>query len=245
MKKHLPIIFISFFLVILVSLFLWKEKLSTSFPINSNKIGDFATTIGSLLTALTVFLLYRQIQEMIADRKASNQPDIFPTETQFETEDTKFEKFLQPRSDLPVPLFHRINGETRDATNSLAIKLYNIGLGAAKEIKINWVFSKEEVREFLHNVYDGEDYGEREKNIDFIPAGTNVEISLPYTYMKTCGTQLNMDILGYKEENKREKPELTLSIKFKDIYSNVHMREFDVKANCFLNSLTVKFHQKK
>jgi hypothetical protein len=97
--------------------------------INAEKVAAFFTAIGSLLTAVTVYLLYKQIQEQIEDRKAANKPDLYPQD-QFFT--------ITERSSLPQ--LKRENKE--DVLNGL-FNLHNIGLGAAKEIKVKWHFQKE------------------------------------------------------------------------------------------------------
>lgn len=245
MKKNTPILTTSFIVAILLTFFLWKENFSLSVPINSNKFGDFATILGSLLTALTVFLLYRQIKEMLADRKAGNQPDLFPSETRFETEDLKYSKIPSEEGHLPVPTFRKLNKQVGEMRDSLETKLYNIGLGAAKEIKVKWIYSETEVQEFIKNVYGGTSYSCPEEVIDFIPAGSTVDISLPYFYMQTCGTLLNDDLYDTLIENNKDKPNLILSITFNDIYSNEHKREFVVKLNCIQNFIKVKFRQKQ
>lgn len=68
---------LSFFITFLLILFLWQEisDLSLSKKINSEKVSSFFTTISSMLTALTVFLLYKQIGVQIEDRKVSTKPD--------------------------------------------------------------------------------------------------------------------------------------------------------------------------
>jgi hypothetical protein len=65
---------------------LWKElpDLSLSKKINAEKVSSFFIAMGSLLTAVTVYLLYKQIKEQIEDRKASSRPDLYP-EDQFFT----------------------------------------------------------------------------------------------------------------------------------------------------------------
>ena len=58
-------------LFLIVFLFTWHEWGSFSFyeKINHDKVAAFATSVAAILTAATVFLLYKQIQEQIRQRK--------------------------------------------------------------------------------------------------------------------------------------------------------------------------------
>lgn len=111
--------------------FIWKEWETLSFnqKINSEKVAAFFSAVGVLVTATTLFLLYRQIQEQIEDRKAASRPDLYP-ENQF---------FAISRKDS-LPQLSR-EGKT-DPENGM-ISLHNIGLASAKEITLNWFFQKE------------------------------------------------------------------------------------------------------
>lgn len=55
--------------IILLILFYWKEfsDSSLSKKINAEKVSSFFTALGSLLTAFTVSLLYKEINEQIED----------------------------------------------------------------------------------------------------------------------------------------------------------------------------------
>ena len=69
--KSITKILIAFSVFIFI-LFIWKEWKGWSIEkkINADKVAAFFTAIGSLLTAVTVYFLYKQIQEQIEDRKA-------------------------------------------------------------------------------------------------------------------------------------------------------------------------------
>lgn len=114
--------------VIIVVLFLWQElpDLSLSKKINAEKVSAFFAAIGSLLTAVTVYLLYKQIKEQIEDRKAASRPDLYP-ERQFFT-------LVRERS------FPKLTRDKKDEVLAGLISLHNIGLGAAKEITVKWHF---------------------------------------------------------------------------------------------------------
>jgi hypothetical protein len=242
LKKYIPLFVISFLFLVLLILFFWQENLDLSLPINSDKFGQFGTMLGSLLTALTVYLLYRQISEMIADRKAANQPDLFPVETKFETEDIQTLSFSSAaEQNLPLPTFYRITNGARAEEQSLNINLHNIGLGVAKEIRIRWLYDKNKIETLLQNVYNGLKTSSDDEFLDFIPAQNFSDISLPYYFMQTCGIKLNASAMDLFETAPRSKPDLMLKIDFKDIYDNQHEREFKINLDCSEKIVVVKF----
>ena len=87
------------------------------------------------MTAVTVYLLYKQIKEQIEDRKASSRPDLYP-ERQFFT--------LTQKEGFP-----KLTRDNKEDVLAGLISLYNIGLGAAKEITIKWHFKKDILVPFI------------------------------------------------------------------------------------------------
>jgi hypothetical protein len=189
--------------------FLWHEfpNLSFSKKINAEKVSSFFTAIGSLLTAVTVYLLYKQINEQIEDRKASSRPDLFP-ENQFFT--------LTQKGDFP-----KLTRDKKEDVLAGLISLHNIGLGAAKEIKIKWYFKKDILAPLITSdliqLYSNR---ETERNYSFVSANNQIEIQLPLMYLASLSSFKN----GWSEMLWEE---LFLEISYKDIH------DFDYPAKKF------------
>lgn len=184
----------------LLVLFLWQEfpDWSTSSKINAEKVSSFFTAISALLTAVTVFLLYKQIKEQIEDRKASSKPDLYPED-----------QFFSMAYDKLMPKLKR-NGKD-EGLNGL-ISLHNIGFGVAKEIRIEWQFNKDilaplvdsSMRElYVNNI--------KEDKHSFILANKQLEIQLPLIYISS----LSFFRAGWTEMIWEE---LFFKISYKDIH---------------------------
>lgn len=197
--------------VLTLILFLWQEwpDWSITKKINADKVAAFFTAISSLLTAITVYLLYKQIKEQIEDRKATSRPDLFP-EDQFFT--------LTQQTGLP-----KLSREGKqDVLNGL-FNLRNIGLGAAKEIKAKWYFQKEVltplVDDKLLTVYINR---ATETDYSFVSSNNLIEIPFPIMYVAS---------LNFFKDEWAEMiwEELFLELSYKDIHDHSYIaRKFKV-----------------
>lgn len=186
--------------LVIIVLFLWEElpDLSLSKKINAEKASAFFTAIGSLLTAVTVYLLYKQIKEQIEDRKAGSRPDLYP-ERQFFTliREKKFPKLTRNKKE--------------DVLAGL-ISLHNIGLGAAKEITVKWHFKKNILAPLINpellQLYSNR---ETERNYSFVSPNNQIEIQLPLMYLATLSSFKD----GWAEVVWEE---LFLEVSYKDIH---------------------------
>lgn len=172
MKTLTKVIIVAISLVSIT--FLWEEHFDLRQTIKSDKVSAYATAIAAILTAFTVYLLYKQNQQQIAELKASNLPDLYPTKATFETHDTKV-GYVSSDSGYTYAQFFRIkeaNPEIKQSSRIVYISLYNIGLGAAKEIRIVWKYDRSEVEELIEGVYQpvGNSYLEDQAEYDFVPA---------------------------------------------------------------------------
>jgi hypothetical protein len=210
--------------VILFVLFFWNEwqGLSTSKKINADKISAFFTAIGSIATAVTVYLIYKQIEEQRKDRKAAAKPDLYP-EDQF----------------FSVIMSHGMSILKRDKKDDRIIgliNLHNIGFGAAKEIKVIWHFNKDVISPLvdqqLLKVYLN---SETESKHSFVLPISLIEIPLPLMYLSS---------FRYFKEGWLEMTweELFLEIIYKDVHNN---RYTDKKFKAFVyvssNYVLIKF----
>ncbi len=163
--------------ILLLVLFLWQElpELSTLKKINAEKVSSFFTAIGSLLTALTVFLLYKQIKEQIEDRKASSKPDLYPAN-----------QFFRMEYDKTMP---RLTRDGKAEGLSGLISIHNIGFGAAKEITINWRLNSDVLSKLvdggLREFYKG---SEVDDSFSFVSANNQIEAQLPLLYMASLSS---------------------------------------------------------
>lgn len=186
--------------IIILILFLWQElpDWSLSKKINAEKVSAFFTAISSLLTAVTVYLLYTQIKEQIEDRKAASRPDLYP--------DNQFFTLIQERN------FPKLTRDKKEDVLAGLISLYNIGLGAAKEITVKWHFKKNilaplitaELVEFYTN-------RETERMYSFVSPNNQIEVQLPLMYLAS----LTSFKTGWTEMVWEE---LFLEISYKDIH---------------------------
>ncbi|WP_336518566.1 hypothetical protein [Pollutibacter soli] len=186
--------------VFIIVLFLWQEipDFSISKKINAEKVSSFFTAIGSLLTAVTVYLLYKQIKEQIEDRKASSKPDLYPGNQFFD---------FDQQTDFP-----KLTRDNKIEVLIGLISLHNIGLGAAKEITVKWWFKKDVLMPLITNglaqVYANR---ETERQYSFVPANNHIDIPLPIMYLASLGSFKN----GWSEMLWEE---LFLEISYRDIH---------------------------
>lgn len=186
--------------IIIVILFLWQElsDLSLTKKINAEKVSAFFTAIGSLLTAVTVYLLYNQIKTQIEDRKASSRPDLYP-ERQFFT-------LIQERN------FPKLTRDKKEDVLAGLISLHNIGLGAAKEITVKWHFKKDILTPLINTdlvqLYTNR---ETERQYSFVSPNNQIEVQLPLMYLASLSSFKD----GWAEVVWEE---LFLEIAYKDIH---------------------------
>ena len=212
--------------IILLILFLWQElpDWSWSKKINPEKVSSFFTAIGSLLTAVSIYLLYIQINEQIEDRKAASRPDLYP-ENQFFN--------LIPQSNFPK----LIRDKKEDVLAGL-ISLHNIGLGAAKQIKIKWHFNKNIlaplVSQDLVQLYSNR---ESESYYSFVSPNNKLEIQLPLMYLASLSSFESgwLDMVW---------EELFLEISYKDIHDfHCPIKKFKVLVYVGANYTSFNFSE--
>jgi hypothetical protein len=171
------IIFLGFCVLILLILFFWNElpDLSFSKKINAEKVSSFFIAIGSLLTAVTAYLLFNQIREQVEDRKASNRPDLYPA--------FQFFTMIQ-NGNMP-----KLTRENREETLIGLISLHNIGFGAAKEIAVKWHFQKDVLAKLIHpDLVELYAKRETERNYSFVRPNNQIEVQLPLMYLASLSS---------------------------------------------------------
>lgn len=222
MKSILKTLIVCF--LIIVILFLWRElpDLSLSKKINAEKVSAFFAAIGSLLTAVTVYLLYKQIKEQIEDRKASSRPDLYP-ERQFFT-------LIKERN------FPKLTRDNKGDVLAGLISLHNIGLGAAKEITVKWHFKKDILTQLINpdlvQLYTNR---ETERPYSFVSPNNQIEVQLPLMYLASLSSFKD----GWAEVVWEE---LFLEITYKDIHDfDCPIKKFKVIVHVGANYASFNF----
>lgn len=216
--------------------------------IKESIIEAWATSMAAIFTALTVYLLYKQNQQQLDDRKAASQPDLYPEQFQLITKDESKNEVYTYSENKMFTLRPKFQNTTENPekqyTYSFAVKLFNIGLGAAKQIKIKWLYDKKEVYEYVEGIYnlakpnanvtelrsDGE-------NLDFISPNNSALIIFPRYYVNCLGSSAT------KANNRNKHPQLKLEINFLDIYNTAILKTFDVKCTFQLDLVFLNFQQ--
>lgn len=212
--------------VVLLVLFLWREipDLSISKKINPEKVSSFFTAIGSLLTAITVFLLYEQIKEQIEGRRAASKPDLYPAD-----------QFFNLKHDKIMP---RLTRDKKNEALSGLISIHNIGFATAKEIIVRWRFNKDLLGKLveggLKDFYMSE---ETEDAFSFVSANSQLDAQLPLIYMASFSSFKSGWTLTIWEE-------LYLEISYKDIHDFLYSTKI-FKATVYVDLNFVRFEFKR
>src|SRR5688572_24040789 len=106
MKKiqYLTIVFL-FFAIGLTTVYLWGEfsNISPALKINDEKFSSYFTALSSVATVITLFFLYKQLQQVNNARNDDVVPDLYPLNCILYTKDV----FLN----VGYPTGHALEGE--------------------------------------------------------------------------------------------------------------------------------------
>lgn len=222
------------------TLFLWNEiyNFNLQEKINDEKISNFFSALGAVAAAISIYFLYKQLIVMDATRRAAYHPDLYPNKVKL-----KVENFSHPTfGDKPEVNISRLSTYTEK--NEPYVTLHNIGLGAAKNIKIEWKYDLDAVEDFIKETYS---YKKRKKteneHLDFLQANGKIQINIPKFYFNCYGEFLNQNIsriLVMQEDMK--KPSLALELSYHDIQDNEFKKIFTVKVSAFEQDVNLKFN---
>jgi uncharacterized membrane protein len=224
-------------LVVITIMFLWKESLSLALAVNHQKFANYFIVVGSILTAVTIGLIYLQYKSNEDSRIASSTPELIPIDIEFYTQDR--DNLMGPGKD---PYFFR------DTNFQQAfypyIEIQNIGFGPAKSIKCTWNYNVEDIREVIGQVYDmPEDSIFESINILFIPIGQKSVVNLPAHYLLACAESSNISevdiLLG--DDNKTRKPQLTLELSFEGIHRTSATKLYSANVTGIGNRVSIHF----
>jgi hypothetical protein len=202
------------------------------------------TSIAACLSALATFLTVRQVK---MQREASYRPELMFSRTRFDAVSeggSLPERWVRPKSE-PQPKY-----PPRDLT----IPLHNIGLGAAKEVVIEWSFPVEHAIEKINRaaqqtltpIYfstDGEEVtiksetfgngtsmwiNQRKGRVDFVlPTSVNgdsARVPLPQTYILLASATLFFH--AKSDDPSFEVPALLAHLSYLDIGDQSHTASF-------------------
>ena len=178
-------------------------------------------------------------------KKSIYYPDLYASYSEFKVIKKEGSKLWNEK-----PRLHICNVKENTVLESLQahVDLYNIGLGASKNISIKWIYDIQKVKSIFNDSYQYSPRIETEtEHIDFLQANGKIPIKIPEFYFNCCAEEYNLNIDNYKEmfESKKIfKPSLNLSITYDDIQNNKFEKLFDIFVYTFETKVTFKFTAK-
>jgi hypothetical protein len=205
---------------------------------------DFFLIISSIAIVISMFLIYFLFRGMQNDKKSANRPDIYPMKTTF-----TMTEFTFADNRLPFVLPVRVKQKAKDKNTSPSyIELINIGMGAAKQIKIEWIFEVNIIEELIRGIYDSnkKNFSNKEE-IDFISPKDTIEIESPIYYFNKYGPKLKKAIEFEKESANElnENPLLKFKISYKDIYNQTYTKIFATTIESVGSKVTLNFKEER
>lgn len=214
-------------------IFLWHEDLNVNYPLNDEKFSNYATVVGAIGTSMALLFLAMQLREMEIARKASYKPLLIPGDARFYTRDSPVSTdeyfptrplfFLDPEMKNPVPV---------------TFLLHNMGKGIARNIKVRWEYSVDEIKSHVAFKYQIPKYFGRPapQTISFVEESSHSEARIPNDYLITCGIQVN------NRENPQLRPKLTMVLRYQDLHDSIVIEnKFRVFTFSLDGSLRISF----
>lgn len=237
MKKTTYILVL--FTIILITLFLWGETENLNFTqkINDDKIGNFFTSFGGVIVAISLYYFYEQLI-------AVNLPDLYFSSALFNV--TEKESIYENKKDLN---FLQIIDEKISEFNSYFI-IHNTGTGTCKNITIKWIYEIEEIKKIIKDDYQ---YFPRfvteSQKLSFIESNGKIHVEIPKFYFYCCAPEYNFNEKNHSELAKKLgngeelQPNLNVEIVFFDSRNNKKTKKFKVEIQAVNNTVDVKFKQ--
>lgn len=237
MKKTTYILVL--FTIILITLFLWGETENLNFTqkINDDKIGNFFTSFGGVIVAISLYYFYEQLI-------AVNLPDLYFSSSLFNV--TEKESIYENKKDLN---FLQIIDEKISELNSYFI-LHNAGTGTCKNITIKWIYEIEEIKKIIKDDYQ---YFPRfvteSQKLSFIESNGKIHVEIPKFYFYCCAPKYNFNEINHSQLAKKLgngeelQPNLNVEIVFFDSRNNKKTKKFKVEIQAVNNTVDVKFKQ--
>jgi hypothetical protein len=216
-------------------------------------------SIGGCLSAAATFWTVRQMKKQ---REDSYRPELLFSRTNFRALPTK----VGERHGLPTHWIIDSGGENEapESQRDIFLPLRNLGLGAAKNVRIVWSFSYEQAIADINRAaertltpahFSAEDgtisvksaaLGNRRSmwkhqqkaSFDFVlPASIEeipIEVSLPSAYILICSALLFFALKDKQESRSMQVPTLTATVEYGDIGDRMHRASFALNLNIYL-----------
>jgi hypothetical protein len=219
-----------------------------------DQVISLAASIGACLSAIAAFLAVKQVSKQ---RESSYKPELVLAKTAFDC-------LSNPLSQGEIPdtwLIRRGNEEEKNYLQSFSMPLRNVGLGAAKSVKVSWSFPMENVvsnvnelaQKSLVPAYFEYENGmlslksdelgcstsmwknQKKENIDFVlPAqidNSPVELQLPHAYIQIVSALVYFSVKSESIKSFPEIPALNVGIEFNDIGGSKHSAQFSISTH--------------
>lgn len=242
MKK--TIFALSIFTIILLIIFLWNEteSLSLSRKIDDDKLANFFTSFGGIIVSISLYYLYKQFLEM----KSGYLPDLYLSSVKFKVSVVPGLEFLDDKPKLKI--YQMEEKEALALETNAYFQLHNIGLGACKNISINWFYNMNDVKEIFENKFQ---YFPRlsteSQHLDFLQANGKIQIEIPEFYFFCCAPEFNINPTNHQEFAEKLmqgipiKPKLECEIKYYNIQNELYIKKFNVEIMPIEDTLKIKF----
>ena len=202
---------------------------------------DFFLIISSIALVVSIFLIYFLLRSILNDKKAANQPDLYPVKASF-----TMTEFTFADNRLPFVLPVRVKQKVKDKnTSPTYLELVNIGMGPAKQIDIEWIFDVNKIEEVIRGIYDSNKNNFINKEeIDFISPNDTIEIGSPIYFLNLFGPKVK---IATASENgpTNENLKLKLKISFKDIYNQNYSKIFATTIESVGSKITLNFYEER
>jgi len=211
-------------------------------------------SIAACLSAIATFLMIRQIAKQ---RKSSYHPELAISRVYFHG--------ISHQIGMgPLPQYWTgtdESGQVDTTIKQIALPLYNIGLGAAKAVLVNWSFPINEFvktvnelakRTLMQEPFTYEDAvlymksdiigtstsmwkSQQRNSLDYVlPASVKNEpvfLDLPFAYKTLCSALIFFHSKYKETESFEEIPALKVSVEYLDIGEHKHKAVFEVRLN--------------
>lgn len=191
--------------------------------INADKVAAYATTISSLLTAITVFLLYRQMGEQIKENRESIEPELYPSQCSF----TVVQELDRFTGDIQRPSFRQYDKKLQKQIHP-KVAIHNIGLGPAKEVNMKWEYDKESIKFFTEDRFEIISPELESAYLDFVLLDQKDWVNLPLTYLYVFAPET---VRNRTQKQFLNMPKLYLLIHYKGRDGRAHLKRFIVRAD--------------
>jgi hypothetical protein len=228
------------FTIVLIIIFFWGEIESLSFEqkIDDDKVGNFFTSFGGVVVAISLYYFYEQLKEM----KSVNQPDLNISSAILNV--TEEIGVIYNKKTLK---FRQILDNKVSDLNSY-FQLHNTGLGTCKNISIKWIYDLKKIKEILQDNYENFPIFITESQyLSFLESNGKVQIEIPEFYFYCCAPEFNFNEKNHSELAKKLiqgedlQPKLNVEVKYYDIKNVEIIKNFKVEVQAVNNTIKVKF----